>query len=54
MYTPAEVRTLTPVRENVEKRASIPDLRLVVSNAEIIRNRQIASIVLTVGGKTPP
>jgi len=26
-YTPAEVRTLTPVRENVEKRASVPDLR---------------------------
>ncbi|WP_229653421.1 toll/interleukin-1 receptor domain-containing protein [Burkholderia pseudomallei] len=27
MYTPAEVRTLTPVRENVEKRSSVPDLR---------------------------
>lgn len=27
VYTPAEVRTLTPVRENVEKRASIPDIR---------------------------
>jgi hypothetical protein len=27
VYTPAEVRTLTPVRENVEKRASMPDLR---------------------------
>lgn len=26
-YTPAQVRTLTPVRENVEKRAAIPDLR---------------------------
>ncbi len=26
-YTPAEVTTLTPVRENVEKRASTPDLR---------------------------
>ena len=26
-YTEAEVRTLTPVRENVEKRSSIPDLR---------------------------
>lgn len=26
-YTSAEVRTLTPVRENVEKRASAPDLR---------------------------
>ena len=26
-YTPAEVRTLTPYRENVEKRASVPDLR---------------------------
>ncbi|KGX36329.1 TIR domain protein [Burkholderia pseudomallei MSHR3335] len=27
VYTPAEVRTLTPVRENVEKRSSVPDLR---------------------------
>jgi hypothetical protein len=27
LYTPAEVRSLTPVRENVEKRASVPDLR---------------------------
>jgi hypothetical protein len=27
LYTPAEVRTLTPVRENVEKRAFLPDLR---------------------------
>lgn len=27
VYTPVEVRTLTPVRENVEKRASIPDIR---------------------------
>lgn len=27
VYTPAEVRTLTPVRENAEKRASVPDLR---------------------------
>ncbi|MBF0035527.1 toll/interleukin-1 receptor domain-containing protein [Citrobacter freundii] len=27
VYTPAEVRTLTPVRENVEKRAAVPDLR---------------------------
>ncbi len=27
VYTPAEVRTLTPVRGNVEKRASEPDLR---------------------------
>jgi hypothetical protein len=26
-YTPAEVRTLTPVRESVEKRASLPDVR---------------------------
>jgi uncharacterized protein YfkK (UPF0435 family) len=26
-YTPAEVVTLTPVRANVEKRASLPDLR---------------------------
>lgn len=27
MYTPTEVRALTPVRENVEKRASQPELR---------------------------
>jgi hypothetical protein len=27
VYTPAEVRTLTPVRENVEKLAARPDLR---------------------------
>lgn len=27
MYTPAQVRSLTPVRESVEKRASLPDLR---------------------------
>ena len=27
VYTPAEVRTLTPVRENVERRALLPDLR---------------------------
>lgn len=27
VYTPAEVRTLTPVRENFEKRASLPALR---------------------------
>lgn len=27
LYTPAEVRALTPVRDNVEKRASVPDLR---------------------------
>jgi uncharacterized protein YfkK (UPF0435 family) len=26
-YTPAQVRTLTPVREHVEQRASLPDLR---------------------------
>ena len=26
-YTPAEVRTLTPVRDSVEKRAPLPDLR---------------------------
>ena len=26
-YTPAEVRTLTPFRDTVEKRASLPDLR---------------------------
>lgn len=27
LYTPAEIRTLTPVRENVEKRSEFPDLR---------------------------
>lgn len=27
LYTPAEIRTLTPVRENVEKRSVLPDLR---------------------------
>lgn len=27
LYTPSEVRTLTPVRENIEKRSSLPDLR---------------------------
>lgn len=27
VYTPAQVRTLTPIRESVEKRASVPDLR---------------------------
>ncbi len=27
VYTPAEVRTLTPVRENFERRASVPELR---------------------------
>jgi hypothetical protein len=27
VYTPAEVRTLTPVRENIEKRVSLPDPR---------------------------
>ena len=27
VYTTAEVRTLTPVRESVEKRTSLPDLR---------------------------
>jgi len=27
LYTPAEIRTLTPVRENIVKRSSIPDLR---------------------------
>lgn len=26
-YTPAEVQTLTPIRETVEKRAPLPDLR---------------------------
>jgi hypothetical protein len=27
VYTPAEVRALTPIRESVEKQASLPDLR---------------------------
>lgn len=27
LYTPAEIRTLTPVRENIEKRSELPDLR---------------------------
>lgn len=27
MYTPEEVRALTPIRDTVEKRASLPDLR---------------------------
>lgn len=27
LYTPAEIRTLTPVRENVEKRSNLSDLR---------------------------
>lgn len=27
LYTPAEIRTLTPVRENIEKRLELPDLR---------------------------
>lgn len=27
LYTPAEIRTLTPVRQNIEKRSLIPDLR---------------------------
>ena len=27
LYTPEEIRTLTPVRENVEKRSNLPDLR---------------------------
>lgn len=27
LYTPAEIRTLTPVRNNVEKRSDLPDLR---------------------------
>ena len=27
LYTPTEIRTLTPIRENVEKRAKLPDLR---------------------------
>ncbi|HEY5592777.1 MAG TPA: toll/interleukin-1 receptor domain-containing protein [Paludibacter sp.] len=27
LYTPTEIRTLTPIRENVEKRPKLPDLR---------------------------
>lgn len=27
LYTPAEIRTLTPIRENIEKRSDKPDLR---------------------------
>jgi TIR domain. len=27
LYSPAEIRTLTPVRENLEKRSKLPDLR---------------------------
>ena len=27
LYTPEEIRTLTPVRKNVEKRSEMPDLR---------------------------
>jgi hypothetical protein len=27
LYTPEEIKTLTPVRENVEKRSKLPDLR---------------------------
>jgi hypothetical protein len=27
VYTPAEVRALTPIRDSVEKRAPLPDLR---------------------------
>lgn len=27
LYTPAQIRTLTPVRKNVEKRSEVPDLR---------------------------
>lgn len=27
LYTPTEIRTLTPVRENIEKRSHLPDLR---------------------------
>jgi TIR domain len=27
LYTPTEIRTLTPIRENVEKRNDLPDLR---------------------------
>lgn len=27
LYTPSEIKTLTPVRENIEKRTDLPDLR---------------------------
>lgn len=27
LYSPAQIRTLTPVRENIEKRSELPDLR---------------------------
>jgi len=27
LYTPAQIRTLTPVRENIERRSELPDLR---------------------------
>ncbi|MGL4911014.1 MAG: toll/interleukin-1 receptor domain-containing protein [Romboutsia sp.] len=27
LYTPTEIRTLTPIRENAEKRSNLPDLR---------------------------
>jgi len=27
VYTPVEIRTLTPIRDSVEKRAALPDLR---------------------------
>ena len=27
LYTPAEIRTLTPIRDNIEKRSELPDLR---------------------------
>lgn len=27
LYSPTEIRTLTPVRENIEKRSELPDLR---------------------------
>lgn len=27
LYTPAEIRTLSPLRENIEKRSKLPDLR---------------------------
>lgn len=29
LYTPAQIATLTPIRKNVEQRASVPDLRAV-------------------------
>jgi hypothetical protein len=32
IYTPAEVRTLTPVRDNIEKRPEVPDQRVLLKS----------------------